>query len=323
MESGCFLLEAIIRDPGTYGLPIVSGARKINTGVVHHVWELDTAQGKFYLKIRGDRFARVPEIRTEPRNICYEFKATRLLHATLPAVFPRPVYFDEASASLITADVIRDGATLESMLLAGDADTHTVQNLGRSLRFIHHACHGMTESIHENHDRDFFNDKLRHKLGFRSHPILQEVIVELSHCQPRQLIVGDPSPKNIGVSNHGRHIAFFDLEDVHRGNTVFDFGFMLGHLILHGLNDVFYAQSLATGFLQGYGDPTDGGRLAKAIALGTMLYRLHSIIPYCVGFPQEAGRDLSQRVEAMLHEVKNGDISWQSIIARLSGDRRG
>src|SRR5689334_14278767 len=78
----------VLRNPQAYGLPEITMAKVAEGGVVHFVWELNAGGQKFYLKIRGDRFARIPSIKTSQTNIIYEYKALYLLSTVLPAHFP-------------------------------------------------------------------------------------------------------------------------------------------------------------------------------------------------------------------------------------------
>jgi hypothetical protein len=310
-------VDEVIRNPQIYGLPEVSLARVAAGGVVHFVWELNTVGEKFYLKIRGDRFARIPGIKTSPTNIAYEYKALRLLSTALPDHFPHVVHFSAPKALLITKDAIPNGEYLEKLLHTRTVTSELLVQLGKTLSKVHDATRLMSESIRENSDENFYNEKLDHKLRFRDHPVLNKFVQEMVSHEPRQIIIGDPSPKNIGVNDNGARVVFFDLEDVHRGNVVFDVGFFIGHLFLHAYADNQLATGYVERFLQGYGNKGLNSCLVKVIALGVILYRLDSIVPYAIDLNDEKKLLLGRTVETALNTLNFGSVTWRGLIDRV------
>jgi Ser/Thr protein kinase RdoA (MazF antagonist) len=135
---------------------------------------------------------------------------------------------------------------------------------------------------------------------------------------PRQLILGDLSPKNIGVDNSGKvHIC--DLENVHIGNAVFDLGFLVGHFLIHTLRDADRASSLLESLLGGYSSVRftmdTGGEILKRIVLGTILYRLdNQIIPYGSGMSNVEREAVATNANAALLRTQ---CSWHDIVMVL------
>jgi hypothetical protein len=308
------IVKDVTRHPQKYNLPTIISAKAASGGVVHLVWKLETEKGRFYLKIRGNKFAKIPEIATSPDNIAYEYKALMLLGNLMPDNFPQVVHFDQENAFMITTDAMPQGVSFEALLNAGKVTSSMIENLGKILKAIHEAVTSICESIRENEDKDFFLEKLEHKLAHSNHPILNDIIKELTWHQPRQIIIGDPSPKNIGVNNNGARFIFFDLEDVHRGNVVFDVGFLIGHLILHAYNSEQQAIVRVKSFLNGYGIQRPDNRLIKAIALGTIMYRLNSIVPYSIELSDQQKSKLLQTITAVLMNPDLGSILWHELI---------
>ena len=313
--------EDVVRHPKNYGLPTITSATPTHGGVVHFVWRLETEEGRFYLKIRGNKFAKIPEITTSPGNIVYEFKALTLLGNLMPNNFPQVIYFDPGRALLITSDAMPDGIGFEALLQSRKVTPDTVQNLGKTLREIHGVASTISQSIRENDDDAFYMQKLSHKLGHSDHPVLSNVIKDLTFNQPRQIILGDPSPKNIGVNNYGTRLVFFDLEDVHQGNMVFDVGFLLGHLILHAYTDEHEAIVHVDSFLNGYRNNYLDNLLLRAIALGTIMYRLNSIVPYSITLSDQQKAGLLQATAATLTIPDLGSLSWPELILLVFRER--
>jgi hypothetical protein len=186
------------------------------------------------------------------------------------------------------------------------------------LRRIHEAARGIPEPIRAGGDDEFFALKLQHRFGYRNNSSLNKIVRELTYDWPRQIIIGDPSPKNVGVSAGGERLVFFDLEDVHRGCVVFDVGFCLGHLVLHAYPDPQQAVAHVEAFSEGYSERSlsDCG-LAKAIALGTVIYRLAGMIPYPISISPEERAKLLNRTEAVLSVAQVRPMSWNDLIDQL------
>jgi hypothetical protein len=308
----------IIQNPHIYGVPNITSAKVATGGVVHSVWELETEKGKFYLKIRGYRFAKIPEIETYPSNIVYEYKALELLGNLMPDNFPQVAYINPDEGVLIVTDAIPDGESFETLLRGQRVTQEILGTLGETLKKIHNSCKSISKSIRKNEDNEFFQEKLEHKLGYKNNPVLDDIVQEMTFYQPRQIIIGDPSPKNIGVNNNGSLFTFFDLEDVHRGNVVFDVGFLVGHIILHTHNNIQKAVAYVESFLRGYEDRHLETRLVKAIALGAIMYRLDSfVIPYSIDLSDEAKSSMLESMENILLIPDLDSLSWYELVRKI------
>jgi len=320
------IVRELSENPSRFGLPEVVSVEIVTGGVAHHVYRIDTREGRFYLKHRGSYFPKIPGIRINPMDIGHEHRALSLLSALLPGCFPRILFYDPERAFMVLADAMpgesAESGTLESLLLKRCVTAATLQRLGELLRRIHDATQRIVEPIRDGGDDEFFALKLQHRFGHRNTPSLKRIINELTYNSPRQIIIGDPSPKNIGVSDAGTRLMFFDLEDVHRGCVLFDVGFCLGHLILHAQSDPQQALAYLEAFSDGYGNRgLSDSELAKAIALGTIIYRLDGMIPYPVPLSPEGRTGLLGRTEATLIFVETYPMSWEVLVEKLLQDR--
>lgn len=307
-------MHDLIRTPERFGLPTVNGVSSVSGGVVHHVWAIETVVGRFYAKVRSDRLAGVPHIRCEPRDIEHEATALSLFAAVAPRHFPRVIHSNASDGLLIMTDVVMDGETLEQVLLAGTMTPTIAHSLGVTLREIHESAKTTRVQIRGGNETAFAVMKLEHKLGPSRHPAAVEAMRRLA--AGRQLILGDPSPKNVAYHRQDRRFAFFDLEDAHHGHPSFDKGFLAGHLLLHNYLDAPGAERLVVEFCNGYGDDTDTD-LAQLVGAAIFHYRLNSIIPYCVN-PDAINRTrLLRNASATLTKAATRSLSWREVTQHL------
>ncbi len=311
------IVADIIAQPSIYGLPKLRSASVAFGGVAHYVFRLESDSNAFYLKIRDDHFPNIPSIKIDPADIAYEFKALSLLHVLLPDNFPEVVYFDPVRAFIVETSVNPDGKTLQQLFYEHIIDHNISCTFGETLRRVHDATKPITDPIRGNKEEAFFVTKLQHRFGYRHNHVLSEMIHELTHNHPRQLIIGDPSPKNVAIGSDGKHLVFFDLEDVHQGCAVFDVGFVLGHLILHCCDSAVNAIMAVNGFLESYGVKDCDLRILRILALGTILYRLDSIIPYPIDLSNQEKTNLKKNVELVLADSLIEDNSWHDLVNRI------
>ena len=148
-------------------------------------------------------------------------------------------------------------------------------------------------------DTAHYEKKLRDRFGYRHNPVLDEMIDDLRR-EKRQLILGDVAPKNVGVNNKGDLFIFFDLEDAHRGNAIFDYGYLIGHILLHTFTSPEDAIEDIKAFCKGYSSDQFDEETVRKIALGIMLYRLGSIVPYQTNLTSDQKLAVQRRVEGVL-----------------------
>jgi len=210
---------------------------------------------------------------------------------------------------------MRGGETLDASLRKRSLSLARAERLGETVRRIHQCAASARFSIRGHGDKAFFAAKLNHKLGFGDNPVLHQLIAELSCQQPRQIILGDPSPKNIAIARDSDCFRFFDLEDVHRGNVVFDVGFLAGHFLLHTHDAPERAAQLVERFLRGYGHQVLDARLLKTTALGAVMYRLASpVVPYQTDLSTSMKREFLKAVEKVLGRGDLETLSWRNLV---------
>lgn len=256
---------------------------RISGGVSHYVFELLLSNGtRLYLKKRSDHFAKLPQIRSNPEDIRYEKTILDVFYSLAPDNFPEVKAFNTIENYIVLADAMPgpNDAKLEDLYLAGNVTGKMMQTLGKVLANIHLLSSNFRSAIRDPNDDEHYRLKLQHRLGYRNHPVLNDAIEQLMMLPNKQLILGDVAPKNIAIIDYGNNVKFFDMEEAHLGDPLFDYAYMLGHIIVHNLSNKYVLLEEIEAYQQGYSDVHFNQRLVKIIALGIVLYRLNSIVPY-------------------------------------------
>jgi hypothetical protein len=277
-----YIQEALTSDPVLSQLPIIHVC-ELNGGVSHYIFECTLMdRTRLYIKKRDDHFSRLPQIKSNPKDIMYEKQILDVFSEIAPINFPHVVSFNEEHSYMILTDALPEGQNtkLENLFLEGLVTPELTYVLGKTLRKIHELTQTHTQDIRVPNDSSHYELKLYHRLGARNHPVLSRTVDQLRVLPNKRLILGDVAPKNIGFNSVNKNFVFFDMEEAHKGDAVFDYAYMLGHIIVHNLG---YPRALfdqTHAYTVGYNESEFDNDLVMRIALGTVLYRLNSIIPY-------------------------------------------
>jgi hypothetical protein len=290
----------------------------ITGGVAHRVYRIESGMDAYYLKIRGDHFVAIPTIACNPDDIIYEYRALSAFAGAVPDHFPEVLSFNGDRHYLALSDVVKDGSKLEQVLVGGSRPPEGLFELyGKTLATIQRKTANITQSVRLEGDETYYHAVLGHRYGYRKHPVLITMVDTLSHLSNRQLIMGDPAPKNMGYHQKEQHLTFFDLETAHQGNPEFDYAYGLAHAILHTIPIIESMQQAVRDFLTGYGEVSYDSQLIYQLTLGIVLYRLHSIIPYPIALSSREKAIMEAHVEQELFNI-TGKESWPDIITRLT-----
>ena len=259
----------------------ISRIDAVSGGLVNYVYRIKGDKGTVYLKIRGERFSALPELRTDPKEIQYERKAIDIFSSEFPEVFPKLFAFYPEKSLMVLSDVMKDGNNLEGVLINGNFTSEQAYGLGQVIGKIHASFRSRDVPIRDDGEMVYYEKNMWYKLGYRGN-YMDNIIAEL-RTYPKQLVLGDLSPKNIYVTSTGK-ITICDLETSHMGNTIFDVGFLAAHIILHNITNENKALEFASKFLCGYSyennDSINNEMLNKVI-LAIILYRVDNpVIPY-------------------------------------------
>lgn len=290
----------------------VLNVRVAKGGLAHYVYKVTTKKGNVYVKVRGKHFSMLPHIAMDPTLIKFEKQALQILSKIDAKTFPRLLGSDLKNNLIIMSDIMPNDRTFEVDLNSGVVTKKDSENLGRTLALIHLKL-SKIEKILINRDEQFYQKLLFYRFGIRSNTALDELIVDLKKL-PKQLILGDLSPKNINLSAKGDY-SFCDFENFHYGNTITDLGFLAAGIIIHNLNNRKRGVSLLNAFLKGYSNilsTRNEEGLIKKIVLGIILYRLDNpIIPYSLPISSNRKIGIVKNINKLLDKEKN--ISWREL----------
>lgn len=295
----------------------IDAVAPVTGGVAHQIYCIESGKDRYFLKIRGDHFVSIPTISCNPDDIVNEYHALTAFAGAVPEHFPETLSFSRERHYLVLSDVIMEGNKLEQVLLGGRPPEGLFMLYGQTLATIQQKTAHITKAVRLEGDEQYYRMVLGHRFGYRDHPILNAAVDTLSQLPSRQLIMGDPAPKNMGIRRDGKLMTFFDLETAHLGNAEFDYIYGLAHTILHTIPNVEFMQQAVRDFLSGYGSVRYDSKLVYQLTLGIILYRLHSIVPYPIALSSEKKAILEAHIEQQLFRI-TGTESWQDVLTGLT-----
>ncbi len=278
-------------------------------GLVHSVFKVTNTKGKeYYLKVRGSHFTGVPTIESDPHDIVYEGQALQVCSQLAPTIFPHVVAEDDNAGMLLMTSIMQIDDVLLQRLTQNQVTRENMHMIGETLSYVYAKLSQVTVEIRNG--GQYYDNNLLYRLGMQDNEVLSSVIDELSQ-QKRSLILGDLSPKNLGIHNGTLRIC--DLDTAHYGNSVFDIGFFVGHIYLHGIVQKYQSDQYVQAFLKGYQweDASRKSLLLKRIALGTLLYRLNNeVIPYQLQITNSDRKKAISQVRDLLAQT---NLNWDAL----------
>lgn len=283
-------------------------------GVVHHVWQVRGEHSTAYLKIRGNTFARVPEIKTRPERIGAEASALKLFGDYAPDYFPNLIHYDDKLNYLLMSEVMAGEKTFANRLREDKPMVGDSWRVGYALGEVHAKTKSVTQDVRWPNDTRYRDEAMYYTFQRNGHPVLLKTLVELL-LEPRQLIIGDLSPKNMYVSD--TDVKFFDLETAHQNSSTYDIGYALAHLVMHSLKSD-EQNEVTLAFMEGYRNHNNIDSQSETligVVAAAMLYRLDSpTLPYPLDIDRDA---LTARVyEALDHSSHKSVEKFIGFISR-------
>lgn len=294
-------VPAILADCRAHTGEIIA-VERASGGNVSHVFRITGQRGNAIIKIRRDRFARIPALRTDPALIADERRALDVYAAAAPGYFPRILGFHRDAHTMILTDIFPDGLNYHQHLDGRPATDAEMARLGAALRTIHRATRDIATQIRSQGDIWFREHTFDFCLRARGHKELDAACEEMAGQPGQQLILGDLAPKNFSLTGG---VALCDLDNVHRGWPAYDVGYFLAHLLIHHLTRPRRLRTLVPSFLNGYyGIDAPGetqSRLMATVTAGVVLYRLaSSTVPYCLAQPPPLVQRYHDRIRELL-----------------------
>ncbi len=262
-------------------------------GVSSDIWRIDLPGGAVCakraltkLRVAADWFAPITRNR-------YEAEWMQVAQAAAPGSVPRVLGQHEALGVLVMAYLPETEHPLwKSQLRDGHADPRSAQAVGHTLARIH-SFSAARPDLASRFDSDmiFFDIRLEPYLLATAtrHPDLAPILqrlVEQTQGNPRALVHGDVSPKNILIAVD--RPIFLDAECAWWGDPAFDIAFCLNHLLLKCLwnrpaSDRFLAcfDAVAKAWLEGVDwEPRQAAeQRAAALLPGLLLARVDGKSP--------------------------------------------
>jgi Phosphotransferase enzyme family len=275
-------------------------------GNVSHVFRVRGAHGSVILKIRGDSFARIPALRTDPALIADERQALAVYAGAEPSVFPRVLAFHAQYHAMILTDAFPDRRNYHQHLDERPATAEEMTRLGSTLHRVHRATQDVRTEIRSQGDLWFREHTFDFCLRTTGHDVLSRACDELAALPGQQLILGDLTPKNLSLAAGG--VAICDLDNVHRGWPLYDVAYFLAHLLIHHLRWARHLRTLVPALLAAYLGAEPSERRAPAedllmatVMAGVVLYRLaNKIVPYPLAGPPALADRFRDRVLRLL-----------------------
>ena len=153
-------------------------------GLVHYVYKVTKGDQIFYLKIRGNRFSKIPSVECNPNDIQYEQKAIGILSAVTPNVFPRIIASNSNEGIILMTSIMSESDNLQTMLQKGNISKDSFYLIGKTFGNIHGNLFPYKEGIRNDGDQQYYSNNLQYRLGFYGHKTLDDVVTELKlHSQ--------------------------------------------------------------------------------------------------------------------------------------------
>jgi aminoglycoside phosphotransferase (APT) family kinase protein len=318
----------LVGDEALLGMPLTGG-------VSSDIWCIRTARGPVCAKRALAKLRVAADWQAPIERNRYEARWMAVAQAALPGCTPR-VLGQHPQLGVLVMQWLppQEHALWKARLRDGLADVPTAAAVGRTLQRIHAhaAAHAAELAPQFDSDAIFFDIRLEPYLLATAarHPDLADALQALvaqTQANPRTLVHGDVSPKNILIGPAGP--VLLDAECAWWGDPAFDLAFCLNHLLLKGLwtptaRSGFLAcfAALAEAYLTGVDWEPRAALEARASALlpGLLLARVDGKSPVEY-IDQEAQRDAVRRVARPLLQHRPASLAavsaaWRQELAR-------
>lgn len=316
-------IDQLIENNNSFGIPPIKYCVKAEGGTIHYVYKIIcTDKSSYYLKIRSDHPSGLPQYQLQSKDILIEEKALNFLSKLFPKLFPRVIFSNKKDPFIIIEDLLPEGGMrVDEILYLGLNEkelTQLAKKIGNLIGKIHQELKKKEELsfLDKNLSREKFLEKIKQKFR-HSNARLFKIILDEYSKNDTQLILGDFSPKNIGV-NINNEIIFFDVEDFCFGSTDFEISYFLGHAMLHFLvreeNPTFFIEE----FLKSYKRHVNTNYwLVKSTTIATMLHRINSPAPYKLQLTENKKSELLTKMNYLIENFEQNNFDWNEIVAIL------
>lgn len=195
---------------------------------------------------------------SSPERIHREALALRWFQQLGPAGAFTRFYFEDAQEHLLAMEAVpQPHSNWKTMLLAGDLDLAHVRRFGELLAALHRNSASRAGELRPLFEDKTFFETLRiepyyrytaQQPGARDAAEFFRVLIDQTLATNVSLVHGDFSPKNVLL--HRDRMVLLDHEVAHFGDSAFDIGFAMAHL----LSKAHHLPHLRTAFLEAAGE---------------------------------------------------------------------
>ncbi len=229
-----------LRELGLAGDEALTG-QPLAGGVSSDIWCIATARGPVCAKRALPKLRVAADWRAPIERNQYEARWMQVAQAARPGCTPQLLGQHPGLGVLVMQWLApTDHRLWKAMLHGGQADIGTAQAVGQTLAGVHAYAAARATELAPRFDSEaiFFDIRLEPYLlaTAQRHPDLAgalQALVAQTQANPRTLVHGDVSPKNILVGPAGP--VLLDAECACWGDPAFDLAFCLNHLLLKGL----------------------------------------------------------------------------------------
>ncbi len=226
-----------LRDSGRISSGERPHARTLAGGISNRTVLVQRPDGETWVLKQALEKLRSPvEWFSDPRRIEREARGMEALVRWLPErSVPRLIFLDERNHVLAMEAVPEPHRNWKEMLMEGLPDEAYVAQFAELLAALHRNSASDPNAAITFADRSFFESlRLEPYYGYAAEQTPEAAgflrgLIERTRSAARGVVHGDFSPKNILV--HRNRLILLDHEVIHFGDTAFDIGFSLTHLL--------------------------------------------------------------------------------------------
>ena len=277
-------------------------------GTINFVYKLTGEKQNYYMKHRKDFCKNFPGIKIDPQDLAHEVNVLHVMHDAYPQNFPYVVFFDNSENFCVMTDVVQSGFDLADGFNNKKLLSEDFYALGKTVGALHFTLKNEHRCDRTN-DLEIYNLNLDYKFGKNAH---SAHIIDALNAEPKQMILGDLSPKNIGYNNS--QFVFYDLEYSHQGNALYEAGFLISHIMLHYSDDeelANHVDAFKNGYTSSNAEIDVHSALLNKVVLGTMLYRIDNpLSQYSLNWEENKKNTTIHNIHCMItqKDINSNDV---------------
>lgn len=295
----------------------ISNIKEFCTDHSFKIYIIYSGNQKYLLKVYT-LFQNVSPTRNRRIDIVLEKETINSLHNLLPMLFPKCIHWSEGKYYIVLSHSSNVKETVWSMFYNYKATDKVCEKIGEMLGKVHSTLRSSGIVIS---DSDIIQQNVLQSLYNPTIPIFNKFITRMQNSSS-ELILGTPSPKNIGITESGS-LIFLDAGCVHKGNALIDIGYICGYLMILSNLSIQKAKTFLSNFFNGYNKYSSFDLENKDFniaVLGAMLHELELDKPEQEGnLPIVVKNNKDKIIENILSILEKTPNNLQSFINSVLG----